>query len=209
MKSELEVYKSSLRAIEQVYVMSEYGDNDLYRIKDIIHSLSKNHWDSKQWLAEKLVKILNRENILDFTVLVQGGWYGLMGHLLLDNFEHVISLDSDDMTDTIGYEIFGQGVDFQIGDMFTWTTENRIDVVVNTSCEHVNRKDLCDMISKYNGCTFALQSNNENNLMSHVNTSETLADFVDYIKPNLPNQEIMYAGQLPQDNFTRFMIIGR
>ena len=210
MKSELEVYKSSLRAIEQVYVMSEYGDNDLYRIKDIIHSLTDNHWNSKSWLVEKLTGLIDREDHLNFTALVQGGWYGLMAHLLMDKFDHVISLDSDDMTDTIGYEIFGEGIDFQVGNMFDWTTDKRIDVIVNTSCEHLDRDDLCEMIrSQSDGTIFALQSNDEDDLMSHVNTSRSLSEFVDYIKPCLPNKEIMYMGSMPMNGFTRFMIIGK
>lgn len=210
MKSDLDIYKSSLKSIEEIYLYSEYGDNDLYRIKDIIHSLSENHWKSKTWLSDKLLEVLKREEHLDYTVLVQGGWYGLMAHLLQEHFDHIISLDSDEMTETIGYQLFGGKIDFKIDNMFTWTTDKRLDVIVNTSCEHVDRDDLCSMINgQRNGTVFALQSNDEEDLMSHVNTSKTLSDFVSYVKEALPDSDIIYAGQLPQNGFTRFMVIGK
>lgn len=210
MKSELEIYKSALNSVYEIYKWSEYGDNDLYRIKDITHMLSENQWRSKRWLRDVLVDKLKKENLLDFTVLVQGGWYGLMAHILKEDFDHVISLDSDEWAETYGYQIFGDGIDFQTNDMFKWSSDKRIDVVVNTSCEHVNKDDLCSLISKSpEGTVFALQSNNDKSIMSHVNTSESLNDFVNYIKPCLPMNDIIYIGSLDQTTFTRFMIIGR
>lgn len=210
MRSEVEVYKAALRAVYEVYEWSEYGDNDLYRIKDVCHALSDNHWNSKQWLRDQLVSALKKEKLLDFTAIVQGGWYGLMAHLIRDDFDHVISLDTDDMTPMLGHKLFGDGIDFQVGDMFTWKTSVRSDVVINTSCEHVDRDDLCGMLSKHDpGTVFALQSNNDHDLMSHVNTSDSLKDFVDYIKPALPQNDIIYIGELPQHSFTRYMIIGK
>ena len=210
MKSEAEIYKSALQTAYEVYEWSEYGDNDLYRIKDICHSLSENHWKSKTWLRDQLISKLQNENLLDFTVLIQGGWYGLMAHILQSDFDHVISLDADEDAEMYGYKMFGDGIDFQTGNMFNWETDKRIDVIVNTSCEHVDRDDLCDMISKQrNGTVFALQSNDDKDLMSHINTSESLSEFVDYIKPSLPQQDILYVGQLPVHGFTRYMIIGK
>lgn len=211
MKSEAEIYKSALRAVYEVYEWSEYGDNDLYRIKDICHALSENHWKSKQWLCDMLMKALKREDLLDYTAIVQGGWYGLQAHLLKEcGIDHVVSLDTDDMAPMLGHKIFGDGIDFQVGDMFTWETSLRCDVIVNTSCEHVDRDDLCEMISSYEpGTTFALQSNNDHDLMSHINTSDSLKDFVDYIKPALPEKDVLFVGELPQHGFTRYMIIGK
>lgn len=210
MRSEAEIYAAALRAVYEIYEWSEYGDNDLYRIKDMCHALSSNHWTSKRWLRDNLLNVLKKEKLLDYTALVQGGWYGLMAHVIVDDFDHVISLDTDDMTPMLGHKVFGDGIDFQIGDMFTWKTSVRSDVIINTSCEHVDRDDLCEMISSQReGTVFALQSNNEHDLMSHVNTSDSLDDFVEYITPALPENDIMFVGSLPQHGFSRYMIIGK
>ena len=53
---ELILYRS-LKIIEEIYNESQYGVDDLYRIKDIIHSLDDNHWDGKKWLVDTLTPI--------------------------------------------------------------------------------------------------------------------------------------------------------
>ena len=50
----------SLKIIEEIYDESQYGIDDLYRIKDIIHSLDENHWVGKQWLVDTLKPIHKR-----------------------------------------------------------------------------------------------------------------------------------------------------
>ena len=48
-----EILNRCLKLIEEVYDESMYGENDIYRIKDLIHSVDKNHWKSKQWLVDE------------------------------------------------------------------------------------------------------------------------------------------------------------
>ena len=50
------LYKA-LKLVEEVYDESMYGVDDLYRIKDIVHSVDNNHWESKKWLADKLFEL--------------------------------------------------------------------------------------------------------------------------------------------------------
>ena len=44
----------SLKIIEEIYDESQYGVDDLYRIKDIVHSLDDNQWNSKQCVVDTL-----------------------------------------------------------------------------------------------------------------------------------------------------------
>jgi hypothetical protein len=80
-------------------------------------------------------------------------------------------------------------------------------VFISTSIEHIDKEDV-DSILFYNpNKMIVLQSNNYFDHVSHINCSETLGDFKEYISPML--KEICYAGELNLGDYTRFMIIGR
>ena len=49
---ESKILSRALKLSEKVYDESMYGVDDLYRIKDIVHSVDQNHWESKKWLAD-------------------------------------------------------------------------------------------------------------------------------------------------------------
>ena len=53
---ESKILYRALKLSEKIYDESMYGVDDLYRIKDIIHSVDQNHWDSKKWLTDILYK---------------------------------------------------------------------------------------------------------------------------------------------------------
>ena len=208
MLSEAEIYKRALKAIEEVYVWSEYGDNDLYRIKDIVHSLDDNHWFSKRWLVDKVEQFIGDD---PYDVGIFGGWYGLLAHLFEERgVKNPMSLDVDEMATTIGSRIFGwDSINWETQDMFEY--DNRqFDVIVNTSCEHLDRDKLCEWISSFkNGEMFALQSNDYFEEMSHINCSKSAEEFAVYIKEALPQNEILFQGTMPNSMFDRFMIIGK
>ena len=69
----------SLKLVEEIYDESMYGDPDIYRIKDIVHSVDINHWKSKQWLVDMFSQVYGFES---GKVFVAGGWYGLLSFLL-------------------------------------------------------------------------------------------------------------------------------
>ena len=74
-----EILNRCLKLIEEVYDESMYGENDIYRIKDLIHSVDKNHWLSKQWLVREFYKLYNHDN---GSFYIGGGWYGLLSHII-------------------------------------------------------------------------------------------------------------------------------
>ena len=59
-----EILNRTLKLIEEVYDESMYGENDIYRIKDLIHSVDTNHWKSKQWLVDEFYKLYKHDLII-------------------------------------------------------------------------------------------------------------------------------------------------
>ena len=106
----------SLKIIEEIYDESQYGIDDLYRIKDIIHSLDENHWVGKQWLVDTL-KPIHKRLFDNSKIYIAGGWYGLLAHLLRDAFpdDHIVCGDIDPMTDHFAYKLFhDRNIEFKV-----------------------------------------------------------------------------------------------
>ena len=75
--------------------------------------------------------------------------------------------------------------------------------MINTSCEHINNfKEWYDKIPV--GKIVILQTNNYFDLPEHVNCSKSLDDFAE----QTPMTEVLYAGELSLEKYSRFMRIG-
>jgi hypothetical protein len=205
------ILNRSLKLIEQVYDESMYGDDDLYRIKDIVHSVDSKQWTSKRWLVDSLKHL---QVDLQPGIFIAGGWYGLMAYLLREQYPKtkIVSADMDKKSKLFGRMLFdGSNIDFITIDV----TKNeytcaRNGLVVSTSCEHIDRDDLCEFIRKKDpDAVIALQSNDYFELPSHINCSSSLDDFVSYVQPALHHNEILFQGSLNLGDFNRFMVIGR
>lgn len=213
-----EILYRGLKVIEEIYNESMYGVNDIYRIKDIVHALDINHWRSKQWLVDEMSKIYTRlygddDHWRD--IYVAGGWYGLLPHLLRKRYPsnevHIISADSDPMAEYYGYKIFpDRDIQYRTENSLQSPTVETARVVVNTSCEHMEHKELADWIrKKHRNSLIVLQSNNYFELPSHINCFTSLEEFTDYVSCSLPRGWIGYKGELDLGDFKRFMVIGR
>ena len=187
-----------------------YGDDDLYRIKDIVHSVDSKHWTSKQWLVDTLKHL----GVKAETIFIAGGWYGLLAYLLRQHYAHsrIVSADMDKKTRPFGRMLFnGSNIDFVVSDITkNLYAFNQYDIIMSTSCEHIDRDDLCSFIQKKSEDGIAvLQSNDYFDLPSHINCSKSLEEFVSYVKPCLHQGEVMFQGALNLGDFNRFMVIGR
>lgn len=200
----------SLKLIEEIYNESMYGDKDIYRIKDVIHSVDQNHWKSKQWLADIF------RNVYKFDggkFVVLGGWYGMTAYHLRSRFGfnyHIISSDMDPNCEKYGYKLFfDQDIDFKTVNMFSANNDiEGADAIITTSVEHIDRDDLISLIKLKEEKTWVvLQSNNFHDHPTHINTSQSLDDFVEYLKPHLT--DIVYARSMSNGSFDRYMVIGR
>ena len=203
-----EILYRTIKLSEKVYNESMYGVDDLYRIKDLSHSMDHNHWVGKRHLAEKFYDLYNHEA---GKLLVLGGWYGMMAYQLrrmwTQSKMNIESTDMDPMCEEFGYEIFGDyDIAFStlnISDSFIITQYTGI---VNTSCEHMEQKDICSIIERKNkDCWVAFQSNNYTDLDSHVNCYPSAELFAESL--NLD----WYADidTLDLGDFQRYTVIGK
>lgn len=200
------ILNRSLKLIEKIYDQNMYNDNgEMFRIKDIIHSLDSNHIVSKEWLAETLLKLYKFKEGKFF---VGGGWYGLCAHSLREKFPDawIISSDIDPTCEKIGWELFpDSNIEF--------STENSMEydiadcsAIITTSGEHISPEALKEWIGKKNkNCWAVIQSNNFFAHASHVNCYKTL----DAFEESLDLRYVAFKGELDLGDFRRFMVIGK
>ena len=204
------VYKVALEQVLDIYQRSRYEEDiDLYRIVDIINSVNENQFFSKEWLVKKsLPFIKNKEQIL-----IAGSWYGLLGGMLKENGVKgkITLVDSDSYTKNIAKK-FNTSPDViaRCKDAVNYFIQTRKykkwDVIINTSCEHMEKEDI-QLFNKLkdNQTIVILQSNNYEQVNSHVNTSKSLEEFMEYLKLT----EILFKDTLKTKNYERYMVIGK
>lgn len=175
------------------------------------HALNRNQMTSKRWLVEKLLGATGGEL---GRVCILGGWYGVLGAMLLHDprfrIERVRSVDMDPTCEDIARSLNRTHAEagrfeFQLANMYEIDfPKGAFDLIVNTSCEHL------ETIDKWferipSGTLLTLQSNNYFGIDGHVNCVDDIEQF----KQQVPLSETLFEGELELKNYTRFMLIGR
>ena len=166
---------------------------------------------SKLWLRDALAETLPGR--LD-SVLVLAGWHGVLAAILLDDARldigHVTSLDLDASCEPVARAVNRRSAASRrfsavTGDMFAFDYRAaRADLVINTSCEHL--ADVSGWLALLpKGQKVVLQSNNYFREPDHVSCVASLAAFQAQAKLG----EVLFAGEWPTKNYTRFMQVGR
>ena len=205
-----EILNRTLKLIEEVYDESMYGENDIYRIKDLIHSVDTNHWKSKQWLVDEFYKLYDHNQ---GSFYVGGGWYGLLSYLIRNKWEdeslNITSGDIDPRCEEFGWKLFhNSDINFVTEDM-TLRDLSEYSAIISTSCEHVEPEILEKFIkSKDSNAWVVLQTNNYEELDSHINCYPDVMSFANWVEPLL-KERIYFAGTLRLGDFDRFMVIGK
>jgi hypothetical protein len=205
-----EILNRTLKLIEEVYDESMYGDNDIYRIKDLIHSVDNNHWKSKQWLVDEFYKLYDHDQ---GSFYVGGGWYGLLSYLIRDKWPdenlNITSGDIDPRCEEFGWKLYhNSDINFVTEDMIS-SDLHEYSAIISTSCEHVEPDVLEKFIkSKNNDAWVVLQSNNYEELDSHINCQPDVMTFANWVEPLL-SERVYFAGTLRLGDFDRFMVIGK
>ena len=205
-----EILNRTLKLIEEVYDESMYGDNDIYRIKDLIHSVDNNHWKSKQWLVDEFYKLYDHDQ---GSFYVGGGWYGLLSYLIRDKWPdenlNITSGDIDPRCEEFGWKLYhSSDINFVTEDMIS-SDLHEYSAIISTSCEHVEPDVLEKFIkSKNNDAWVVLQSNNYEELDSHINCQPDVMTFANWVEPLL-SERVYFAGTLRLGDFDRFMVIGK
>ena len=173
-------------------------------------AFSNGQIDSKLWLCREL-EALDWSSELTH---IYGGWYGMLGFLLLSRekfqVKRIASFDVDPACEAIADMINENWVikNWQ----FKAHTEDcnqmlsgNPDLIINTSTEHFDSMEWFDNIPK--GMRVILQGNN----MPHDDHYIHSASLNDFIK-RYPLSQLAYSGSkdftYPDWSFTRYMIIG-
>lgn len=207
------VYKTALEIVGDIYHKSQYSNDyvDFYRIYDVINSVNDNQFASKQWLIHESKKFLSDKQ----NIFIAGSWYGLTGLLLSEIVSKTSTIylcDMDlvckDYAKKICDPKFFDNFQHVLHDAVDYFIEksNLFDCLINTSCEHMEKADVQLMVGLKDPETLVvMQSNNYHEVDSHINTSNSLEEFVDYLKLS----EVYYQGTLSRNNYDRYMVIGK
>jgi hypothetical protein len=207
-----DLYKNCLRVIEKLYTDSQYNaDVDLFRSFDIINSVNQNQMASKEHLTKAIVTILPDIKKLKH-IAILGSWYGLLSVMLREHISdevYIDNIDSDPGTSSIGRRLFKHDrTHFFEGDALDHTFDKlkNYQLIINTSCEHMEQEDLTSIIKKKPGHTWvAVQTNNYVDLHSHINCWPTAQLFAE----SLGLKYTAYVDTLELKGFNRFMVIGK
>ena len=186
---------------------------------DIGGALNKNQIASKMWLAESLLDAMGPD-LGEVTIL--GGWFGVLGAVLLHDprftIGRVVSIDIDPRCAAIAGSLNATHVrtgrfvartadmlEIDYAAAVTGSAGSRgDDLVINTSCEH-----LAEFGRWYEripaGKRLVLQSNDYFACDQHVNCVPDLAAF----RAQAPMRDVLFAGERRMRRYVRFMLIGR
>ena len=188
---------------------------------------SRGQLQSKMWLVEELEKT----KVELGTVFLCAGWYATLATMLFESkcsIDKIRSFDMDPSCAAIA-EIFNKKylmqdwkykavtqdildidyVEHSYNTLRSDGTECPLvdwpDTVINTSCEHFNHHELSiwwRSIPK--GKLVVIQSNNYKAIKEHLGCVNNISQFAELT----PMRELLYAGQMKFDNYTRYMRIG-
>lgn len=176
---------------------------------------------SKRWMVKKIQKHVSTRLLLDFDVMVYGGWYGTAATLLTDiGFPRAFSLDIDPECEIIGQKLCHSTntrfITADMGDLSnlmpnSFTVAHRT-VHVNTSTEHVSQETYDRWFSTLRPeDTFyppMVIMGNDLEIPEHVRPFKSLGDFLERNHAKNPR----YAGVLKVNTgtpyqFNRYMAI--
>ena len=199
------------------------------RLVDVLNSLGERQQLSKDWLVEKLNAykhpFRNKMKSDSLSIIILCSWYGLLAYKLIEKFNlkkinRIHCVDYDPKVKRIANRLFRKidnenlknGVltlikhwERDIVDMPEKELKNS-EILINTSCEHLNQQTIYDIIDKTDrGTLIVLQSNNYHKIQEHINTVKDLQEFVSQYQSHLINIQMYEKDFL---DYKRFMIIG-
>jgi hypothetical protein len=172
----------------------------------------KGQLKSKEWLIDELSLALQQYTVSSSPVSIEihGGWVGVLASMLFQSdisIKRIYSLDIDPMCEPIatmmnkGEEIEGR---FQAstGDMCNLISF--VDIVINTSCEHITQEQYETWLSRRNKDQLLVLQSNNYKIDEHVRTADSLSGFMEQ-----SHVDIIWSGELTLPLYTRYMVIGK
>ena len=174
--------------------------------KRVLEAFWRGQIVSKEWLITNLEDYATTPSRVD----IFGGWYGVLASMIFQSkipVRDIRSIDIDpecqdtailmNKAEEMSHRFYAVTADMV-------TMPSNADIVINTSCEHINQEQYDMWLSGISlDSLIVLQSNNYK-IDEHIRTAETLEEFIEQSHLN-----VLYAGELPLPLYKRFMIIGR
>jgi hypothetical protein len=161
---------------------------------------------SKEWLIKNL-----RRHVHDFvSIEIHGGWVGVLASMLFQSdipVTKIYSLDIDPTCEPIAINM--NKPEEMIGKFQATTTDmcnliSFVDVVINTSCEHITQDQYEQWLRNRNDDQLLVLQSNNYKIDEHVRTADSLEEFKEQSHIN-----VLWAGELDLPMYKRWMIIGR
>lgn len=174
--------------------------------KRTLDAFWKGQINSKLWLIENLKPFVDTPS----TIEIHGGWVGTLSSLIFQSGIPAIkitSIDIDPSCENIAVAM--NKIEHNQG-KFESVTSNMVDyvsssdVVINTSCEHIDQDSYNQWLAKVPEHSLIVLQSNNYSIDEHIRTATNLEDFKQQSKI-----QVLWAGQLELPMYTRFMIIGR
>jgi hypothetical protein len=164
---------------------------------------------SKEWLINALsTQFSGKEG--PASIEIHGGWVGVLASMLFQSdipIRRIYSLDIDPACKPIattmnkGEEMQGR---FQAGTGDMCNLISFVDIVINTSCEHITQEQYETWLCKRTKNQLLVLQSNNYIIDEHVRTANSLEEFKEQ-----SHIDILWAGELALPLYTRWMIIGK
>lgn len=164
---------------------------------------------SKEWLIEALSMQFSVKDD-PVSIEIHGGWVGVLASMLFQSnipVRRIYSLDIDPTCEPIATmmnkseEIAGR---FQAGTGDMCNLISFVDVVINTSCEHITQEQYATWLGKRTKDQLLVLQSNNYDIPEHVRTASSIEEFVEQ-----SDIHVLWAGELELPLYKRFMIMGK
>jgi hypothetical protein len=164
---------------------------------------------SKEWLINALgTQFSGKEG--PASIEIHGGWVGVLASMLFQSgipIKRIYSLDIDPMCEPIA-TMMNKDEEMQgrfkasTGDMCNLISF--VDVVINTSCEHITQEQYETWLGKRTKDQLLVLQSNNYIIDEHIRPAASLEEFKKQSHIN-----VLWAGELVLPLYTRWMIIGK
>ena len=163
---------------------------------------------SKSWLINELRK--QRGQYTSWPRIdIHGGWNGVLASMLFQSdlyISTITSIDIDPTCEPLANTM--NQIEYEAGkfkavtaDMCSYASD--AEIIINTSCEHITQDQYDTWLALQPPALFILQSNNYQ-IDEHIRVADSLEQFKEQ-----SNLDVIWAGHLETQLYTRWMIIGK
>jgi hypothetical protein len=141
---------------------------------------------------------------------IHGGWVGVLASMIFQSnlpVWKIVSVDIDHTCESIAVmmnkkeEMAGR---FEALTADMCSLISFVDVVINTSCEHITQKQYEQWLRNRNKNQLLVLQSNNYKIEEHVRTASSLEEF-----KKQSHIDVLWAGELELPLYTRYMIIGK